>query len=204
MKCRKMCTTKKRRTREWCEFERNPLSIPHITIRTKSKKRNSKNQRKRGFLRSVTKVIDYYNIFVGAIVTLLSALFGTFWYIFVAYLILNVFDWLTGWYKSRKLKKESSAIGLMGIIKKLGYWVIIAVAFLLSGVFVHMGNDLLGIDLSFLTLLGWFTLACLMVNEVRSIIENLVECGYNVPKVLVSGLAVTEKLLNKQIDSEED
>ena len=92
----------------------------------------------------------------------------------------------------------------MGIIKKLGYWVIIAVAFLLSGVFVHMGNDLLGIDLSFLTLLGWFTLACLMVNEVRSIIENLVECGYNVPKVLVSGLAVTEKLLNKQIDSEED
>ena len=91
----------------------------------------------------------------------------------------------------------------MGIIKKLGYWVIIAVAFLLSGVFVHMGNDLLGIDLSFLTLLGWFTLACLMVNEVRSIIENLVECGYNVPKVLVSGLAVTEKLLNKQIDSEE-
>lgn len=91
----------------------------------------------------------------------------------------------------------------MGIIKKLGYWVIVAVAFLLSGVFVHMGNDLLGIDLSFLTLLGWFTLACLMVNEVRSIIENLVECGYNVPKVLVSGLAVTEKLLNKQIDSEE-
>ena len=74
---------------------------------------------------------------------------------------------------------------------------------MLSGVFVHMGNDLLGIDLSFLTLLGWFTLACLMVNEVRSIIENLVECGYNVPKVLVSGLAVTEKLLNKQIDSEE-
>lgn len=72
----------------------------------------------------------------------------------------------------------------------------------MSGVFVHMGNDLLHIDLSFLTMIGWFTLACLLVNEVRSIIENLVECGYNVPRVLITGLAVTEKLINRDMDSE--
>lgn len=151
---------------------------------------------------NVTKVIDTYNLIVGAAVTLLSALFGTFWYLFAAYLFLNVLDWLTGWYKSRKLKRESSAVGLVGIIKKLGYWVIIAVAFLVSWVFVHMGNDILHIDLAFLEMIGWFTLACLMVNEVRSIIENLVECGYNVPQVLISGLAVTERLINKDSDSE--
>ena len=146
---------------------------------------------------NVNKVIDAYNLIVGAAVTLLTALFGTFWYIFAAYLILNVFDWLTGWYKSRRLGKESSSVGLKGILKKLGYWVIVAVAFLVSGVFVAMGNDLLHIDLSFLTMVGWFTLACLLVNEVRSILENLVECGYKVPKVLTKGLAVTEKLINQ-------
>ena len=151
---------------------------------------------------NVTKVIDTYNLIVGAAVTLLSALFGTFWYLFAAYLFLNVLDWLTGWYKSRKLKRESSAVGLMGIIKKLGYWVIIVVAFLVSWVFVHMGNDILHIDLAFLEMIGWFTLACLMVNEVRSIIENLVECGYNVPQVLISGLAVTERLINKDSEGE--
>lgn len=150
---------------------------------------------------NVNKVIDVYNLFVGAAVTLLTAVFGTFWYIFAAYLVLNIMDWLTGWYKSRKMKKESSAVGLKGILKKLGYWVIIAVAFLVSGVFVHMGNDLLHVDLSFLTMVGWFTLACLLVNEVRSIIENLVECGYNVPQVLIKGLAVTEKLIDKETDS---
>lgn len=153
---------------------------------------------------NVTKVVDTYNVIVGAAVTLLSGIFGVFWYIFVAYLIFNVLDWLTGWYKARKLKKESSAVGLKGILKKLGYWVIIAVAFLVSGVFVHMGNDLLHVDLSFLTMIGWFTLACLMVNEVRSIIENLVECGYKVPQVLITGLAVTEKLINKDINSEDE
>lgn len=151
---------------------------------------------------NATKIVDAYNVTVGAMVTLLTGLFGVFWYIFAAYLLLNVFDWLTGWYKSRKLKKESSKVGLKGIVKKLGYWVIVAVAFLMAKVFVNMGHDLLNVDLSFLTLLGWFTLACLMVNEVRSIIENLVECGYNVPNVLISGLAVTERLLNKESEGE--
>lgn len=148
-----------------------------------------------------TALTDKYNAFAGAIVTILTAIFGVYWYIFAAYFLLNVIDWLTGWYKSRKLKKESSSVGLKGILKKLGYWVIIAVAFIVSYVFVHMGTDILNVDMSFLTMVGWFTLACLMVNEVRSILENLVECGYNVPTVLVKGLAVTEKLINS--DEEE-
>lgn len=146
---------------------------------------------------NIGRVIDWYNLCVGAVVTVFTAVFGIYWYIFAAYLLLNIFDWLTGWYKSRRLKQESSAVGLKGIVKKLGYWVIIAVAFILSGVFVHMGSDLLNVDLSFLTLIGWFTLACLLVNEIRSILENLVECGYNVPTVLVNGLAVADRLINK-------
>lgn len=151
---------------------------------------------------NVNKVVDTYNIVVGASVALLSAVFGMYWYIFAAYLLLNVLDWLTGWYKARKLQKESSAIGLRGILKKLGYWVIIAVAFLVSSVFAEMGKDLLNIDLAFLAMVGWFTLACLLVNEVRSIIENLVECGYNVPDVLIKGLAVTAELINKDSEGE--
>ena len=53
-------------------------------------------------------------------------------------------------------------------------------------------------------MVGWFTLACLMVNEARSILENLVECGYNVPVVLIKGLAVTDKLINNNDDNEEE
>lgn len=141
------------------------------------------------------KILDMYNAAMGVMVTLLVAMFGDYWYIFAAFIIFNVIDWLTGWYKSRRSKTESSAVGLQGILKKLGYWVIIAVAFLVADVFVHMGDDVLHMDLGFLMMVGWFTVACLMVNEVRSILENLVECGCNVPKVLIKGLAVTEKLI---------
>ena len=144
------------------------------------------------------KVMDCYNSISGILVTLLSAAFGTYWYIFAAFILFNIFDWLTGWYKSRKMKTESSVVGLKGIIKKLGYWVIIAMAFLIADIFVLMGRDILNMNLDFLMLIGWFTLACLMVNEARSILENLVECGYEVPSVLIQGLAVTEKLLNQE------
>ena len=144
----------------------------------------------------VTNVLDWYNMVTGTLVAILAAIFGSHWYLFAAFLALNVMDWLTGWYKSRKLKKESSAVGLAGIVKKLGYWIIIAVAFLMAYIFQMMGEDIFKIDLSFLLLLGWFTLACLLINEIRSILENLVECGYNVPNILIRGLAVTEKLIN--------
>lgn len=154
-------------------------------------------------MKEMNNVVDTYNLAVGAAIAVLTALFGTYWYIFAAFLLFNVLDWLTGWYKARKLKMESSSAGLKGIVKKLGYWVIVAVAFAVPYVFVRMGNDLLHIDLSFLTMLGWFTLACLLINEVRSIIENLVECGYNVPGILVKGLAVAEKLIKAQEIKEE-
>ncbi len=145
---------------------------------------------------------DTYNIIAGAVIAFMTAVFGIYWYIFAAYLIFNIFDWLTGWYKSRRQKKESSSVGLHGVLKKLGYWVIIAVAFLVSDIFVMLGKDILHINLSFLMMVGWFTLACLMVNEARSILENLVECGYDVPNVLIEGLEIADKMINKE--SEDD
>ena len=41
-----------------------------------------------------------------------------------------------------------------------------------------------------------------MINEIRSIVENLVKAGYDVPKVLIKGLEVADKVVNK--DQEEE
>ena len=132
--------------------------------------------------------------------TILTAIFGAYWYIFAAYFLLNVIDWLTGWYKANKKGEESSKVGLKGAIKKLGYWAVILVAFIISNVFTQLGTDVLHVNLSFLLLIGWFTLAMLLVNEARSILENLVECGYNIPDFLIKGLAVTQKMLNNKAE----
>ena len=75
----------------------------------------------------------------------------------------------------------------------------IAVAFGASAVFIGIGTTL-GINLEITVLLGWFVLASLIVNEIRSILENFVKMGYDVPKILIKGLEVADKAINRQDD----
>lgn len=140
--------------------------------------------------------MDTYNAIVGGIVAVLSFVFGEHWILFAIFLLFNVADWLTGWMKSRMAGKENSVKGWQGVLKKLGYWLMILVAFAASAVFIEIGNTL-GMDLGVTTLLGYFVLASLLVNELRSILENFVEAGYNVPNILVKGLEVADKVVNQ-------
>ena len=141
--------------------------------------------------------MDTYNAIVGGIVAILSFVFGEHWILFAIFLLFNIADWLTGWMKSRMAGKENSVKGWQGVLKKLGYWLMILVAFAASAVFIEIGNTL-GMDLGVTTLLGYFVLASLLVNELRSILENFVEAGYNVPTVLVKGLEVADKVVNQE------
>ena len=68
-------------------------------------------------MNEMNKILDTYNLVAGGVVTLLAAIFGQYWYLFAIFLLLNLFDYITGYMKARKLKKESSSVGLAGIIK---------------------------------------------------------------------------------------
>ena len=147
------------------------------------------------------KVIDTYNAMVGAAVAVLSYVLGEHWFLFVLFLLLNAIDWGTGWMKSRINNVENSKAGLKGVLKKLGYWLMIMVAFGASAAFVEVGK-IINLDLGVTTLLGWFVLASLLVNEARSICVNLVEMGVNVPTILVKGLQAANRVVNQEDDNE--
>ena len=148
------------------------------------------------------KVLDTYNAIIGAVIAVLSYIFGEHWLLFALFLAFNLADWLTGWAKSRLAHKESSSAGWKGVLKKLGYWLMIAVAFGASAVFVEIGSTL-GINLEITVLLGWFVLASLIVNELRSILENFVEMGFDVPRILTKGLEVADKAINQSGEDNE-
>lgn len=148
-------------------------------------------------------ITDSYNAFVGTIIAILTMAFGEHWFIFALFLLLNVADWLTGWMKSRINGVENSTAGWKGVLKKIGYWLMIAVAFAIAAALIEVG-EVIGIDLGITTLLGWFVLASLIVNEARSIVENFVEAGYDVPKVLTTGLQVADEKLNGSDEKEEE
>lgn len=142
-------------------------------------------------------ISNSYNAAVGTAIAILTMILGDFWFLFVAFMILNIMDWYTGRMKAKSKNAESSEEGLKGIKKKLGYWIMIGLAFLTATVLIEIGA-VLNVDLGVTTLLGFMVLASLIVNEIRSIVENLIELGYKVPAVLTKGLAVADKIINKE------
>ncbi len=150
------------------------------------------------------KGFDKVNMIYGFVATIGVAIFGKYWFLFAGFLLLNFVDYLTGYCKAKFYNKnESSAIGAKGIFKKVFYWVVIGVAFFVSYCFVYMG-EIIGINLEFVQLFGWFTLATYLINEIRSILENLVEMKVKVPSFLVNGLDIAQKLLDARTQETEE
>lgn len=149
----------------------------------------------------IEKIFNKINSEISVIFVTLNTIFGTEWVLFAGYLILNILDYVTGIVKARVKKVENSNKGIIGIVKKVCYWILIGVSFLISYLLIELGSKL-SINLNFIIFFGWFTLACLIINEARSIIENLTEIGIKVPKFFKQGLKVYQDILDKTINTE--
>ena len=66
-----------------------------------------------------------------------------------------------------------------------------------------LGN-LISVDIDFVILFGWFTLGCLIINEFRSILENLSELGIKLPDFLINGLEVIQNIIEKNAEEIEN
>ena len=135
------------------------------------------------------------NVIGGVVMTALTAALGKYWFLFVGLLICNIVDWVSGWMKSRMKGESCSKVGAIGAMKKVWYWVVIGIAFFVGFSFQQMGQTI-GVPLDFMHFVGWFTLANYLVNEIRSILENLVEMGVPVPVFLVKGLKIAAEKID--------
>lgn len=145
----------------------------------------------------MTKLIDWYNLIVGAVIAVLSNIFGPHWQVFLFYLIFNVLDYLTRWIAARKTKTEESSKAETGIYKKVSLWVLILVAFSSGYILTMLINDIFGGNINLLYI-GWVVLGMLMINEIRSICENLIDAGVEVPAIISKGLKVAESVINSE------
>ncbi len=97
-------------------------------------------------------------------------------------LILMILDYITGVCKSIINKKINSIIGAKGIVKKVGYLIIVALSFLLDGIVGDTG--------AIRNLVVYFFVA----NEGISIIENWGAMGLPLPKKITE---VLEQIRNE-------
>lgn len=139
---------------------------------------------------------DKANIFWATLLAVLTHFFGKAGPIFAFFLLLNVVDFYYGRKKAKATNTLSSKIGAEGISKKVSYWVMIGLAFGLAYVLVNVLGPALSVDLGFLQMIGWFTLAVYILNELTSIVENMLVLGYDVPEILVRGLAAARSAVD--------
>ena len=78
------------------------------------------------------KIFVKINLLWATVLTFLTSAFGAYWYIFAAFMVLNVVDFFTGVEKAKYSNTENSNKGAKGVIKKLGYWIVIFIAFFMS------------------------------------------------------------------------
>lgn len=145
------------------------------------------------------KIFNNISTSISVFITGITNVLGIEWIFFAGYLILNIFDYITGILKSRVKQNEKSMTGLSGIIKKICYWILILIAFLISFLLYQIGIKM-NLQLDFVMFFGWFTLICLIINETRSILENLVEIGIKVPNFLIRGLEIYSNYIDSKLD----
>lgn len=117
------------------------------------------------------------NVTGGVIAGVLSYIFGAPDAWLIGLIILVIADYITGLMKAYIKGELSSRVGFKGILKKLMYFAIVAVAVLI--------DNLTGAE-------GVLRVACigfLIANEGVSILENCAAAGLPVPQALVKVLA---------------
>ena len=139
---------------------------------------------------------DRANRLWAVLLVVLTRIFGKAWPVFILFLGLNIVDFWYGRKKAKKTNTLSSKIGADGIAKKVSYWVIIGVAFAVAHVLATVLGPAVDVNLGFLQLIGWFTLAVYILNELTSIVENMLVLGYDVPPILVRGLAAARSAVD--------
>ena len=99
--------------------------------------------------------------------------------------LLMIVDYVTGMTKAWVTNQVSSKVGVVGIIKKVGYFCIVLCAMVLDYL---IKTTLLsaGIVLPENFTIAILVILWLIVNEIISILENLAIMGVNMPRWLIS------------------
>ena len=95
-----------------------------------------------------------------------------------------VLDYVTGLAEAWARHEISSRVGILGIVKKVGYLCVVAVAVVADWI-IREAAGKAGLDMQGVNLFGLIVTIWLILNECISILENLADLGVPLPEFLV-------------------
>lgn len=132
---------------------------------------------------------------------------GVLFYALLIFIIIMVIDFISGMAASKKEAIEhphskkygwNSRKGMLGILKKFGYLLIVTVAIVLDFLILKVAGSI-GIEMPSSTFFGLLITVWFILNECLSIVENAGRLGVEgIPKFLTDAIAVLKHSIEEK------
>ena len=145
---------------------------------------------------------------ISAVIAWLSAKLGILFPTLIIMMIAMVVDYITGMLASKTEALDhpgdpnygwNSRKGVKGILKKVGYLCVIAVAMMVDYVIIIVSTQA-GITPPVKVIFGLFVTIWFILNEFLSIIENAGRMGAPIPDWLKNYIAILRDKINEEAD----
>lgn len=120
----------------------------------------------------------------------------------IVLIVVMVIDYLSGMAQAYVSHTLNSRIGVIGILKKVGYLATVAVA-IIADYIISEALMLLGTDIKLSYYIGLVVTIWFIINELISILENLAEIGTPIPTFLTKIIKRLKVTVEKETDTEE-
>lgn len=128
-----------------------------------------------------------WKVLIAAVLAALGAYLQQLAAPLVVLIVVMVLDYISGMIAAVKTGTLDSRIGIMGIIKKVSYLLIVAVGMVLDYLIQLLGGKF-GLSLEGTYFVGLLVIIWLIINECISILENTDEAGGPVPPFVAAML----------------
>ena len=142
-----------------------------------------------------------------ALTALITAKMGVLFYALIIFIAVMVIDFISGMMASKKEAIEhpgdgnygwSSRKGTLGILKKFGYILVVAVAVIVDFLIEKVAGSM-GIDMPASTFFGLLITVWFILNECLSIVENAVRLGVEgIPPFLTDAIAALKHNIDEK------
>ena len=141
-------------------------------------------------------------LFAGALAAL-AAYFNALLIPLIVLVAVMLLDYVTGMISAKRSGEICSRVGVMGILKKVGYLALVAVGmavdYLISAALVNIG-----VNMPVNYLFGLMVIIWLIINELISILENLGELGVPMPGFLVNTIKSLKDTVDKKAEEDKN
>lgn len=145
------------------------------------------------------------NVIQGIIAIIVAGVSAYFELIAIPVLVLMlvmIIDYITGLAGAYISKQLNSRIGVVGIIKKVGYLGLVAVG-VTADYIIYSALSQIGIDIGLGYCVGMVITIWLIINELISILENLAEIGVPLPSFMIKLINRLKNTVENKADTTE-